>query len=184
MSEISGDPAGADHVVQVAQDAQPGQVESGQQQPWQSIRAFRLAAVRRIRAALPLLILLVVGVSVTGSGHTVPGLIVILTALALYGALWFASGRSARSWKFLERADDLLIYHGLLFRKQIVVPYGRMQFVDVKVGPLERMLGIATVQLHTASAASDARIPGLAPAQAQVLRDQLAELGQARMSGL
>ena len=41
------------------------------------------------------------------------------------------------------------------------MPYGRMQFVDVTAGPFERSFGLATVRLHTAAAASDARIPGL-----------------------
>jgi uncharacterized membrane protein YdbT with pleckstrin-like domain len=63
-------------------------------------------------------------------------------------------------------------------------PHGRMQFVDVTAGPLERLLGLATVQLHTAAAASDARIPGLTAAEAARLRDRLAALGEARAEGL
>src|SRR4030095_14923175 len=74
--------------------------------------------------------------------------------------------RSIRSWGYAERADDLLVRHGLLVRRLSIVPYGRMQFVDVTAGPLERALGLATVQLHTAAAASDARIPGLLPDEA------------------
>jgi len=66
----------------------------------------------------------------------------------------------------------------------VVVPYGRMQFVDVTRGPLERAFGIATVQLHTAAAHTDARIPGLVPEEAARLRDRLGNLGQARTAGL
>jgi membrane protein YdbS with pleckstrin-like domain len=40
------------------------------------------------------------------------------------------------------------------------------------------------VQLHTAAAATDARIPGLRSADAAGLRDRLAQLGEARASGL
>jgi membrane protein YdbS with pleckstrin-like domain len=97
---------------------------------------------------------------------------------------WYPLGRSARSWRFRERGEDLLIDHGVLVRKQIVVPYGRMQFVDIVAGPIERSLGICTLRLHTASAASDARIPGLDPGLAEQLRDRLAALGEARMAGL
>jgi membrane protein YdbS with pleckstrin-like domain len=92
--------------------------------------------------------------------------------------------RGIRSWGYAERADDLLVRHGLMFRRLSVVPYGRMQFVDVTAGPVERLFGLATVQLHTAAAASDARIPGLAPAEAARLRDRLAALGEARAAGL
>jgi hypothetical protein len=59
-----------------------------------------------------------------------------------------------------------------------------MQFVDVQAGPLERRYGLATVQLHTASPATDARIPGLPHAEAARLRDRLAALGEARAAGL
>jgi membrane protein YdbS with pleckstrin-like domain len=92
--------------------------------------------------------------------------------------------RGLRAWGYAERADDLLVRHGLLFRRLSIVPYGRMQFVDVTAGPLDRMFGLATVQLHTAAAASDARIPGLEPAEAARLRDRLAALGEARAEGI
>jgi membrane protein YdbS with pleckstrin-like domain len=40
------------------------------------------------------------------------------------------------------------------------------------------------VRLHTAAAATDARIPGLEPDEAARLRDRLAELGEAQAAGL
>ena len=73
---------------------------------------------------------------------------------------------------------------GLLFSRLSVVPYGRMQFIDVTAGPFERSFGLATVRMHTAAAASDARIPGLRSAEAARLRDRLAELGEAQAAGL
>ncbi len=108
------------------------------------------------------------------------------TALALVVLVWglWLIPRNWRAWGYSEREDDLLVKHGVLFRKLSVVPYGRMQFVDVSSGPLERWVGIATVQLHTASPATDARIPGLPPDEAARLRDRLAALGEARAAGL
>ncbi|MFG2983314.1 PH domain-containing protein [Streptomyces sp. NPDC048258] len=97
---------------------------------------------------------------------------------------WVLLGRNWRSWRYAERADDLLISRGVLWREETVVPYGRMQLVEVTSGPLERRFGLASVQLHTAAAATDAKIPGLAPAEAQRLRDRLTELGEARSAGL
>ncbi|MGH2783224.1 MAG: PH domain-containing protein [Thermoleophilaceae bacterium] len=106
-----------------------------------------------------------------------------LGAVAIGWGLWLID-RNWRAWGYAEREDDLLVTHGVLFRKLTVVPYGRMQFVDVQSGPLERRLGLATVQLHTASPASDARIPGLPPDEAARLRDRLAALGEAQAAGL
>jgi membrane protein YdbS with pleckstrin-like domain len=92
--------------------------------------------------------------------------------------------RSVRSWGYAERAEDLLIRHGVMVRRLSIVPYARMQFVDVTAGPVERALGLATVKLHTAAAASDATVPGLEGAEATRLRDRLAALGEARHEGL
>ncbi|WP_030567914.1 PH domain-containing protein [Streptomyces aureocirculatus] len=103
-------------------------------------------------------------------------------ALAAWG--WVMLGRNWRSWRYTERADDLLISRGVLWREETVVPYGRMQLVEVTSGPLERYFGLAGVQLHTAAAATDARIPGLVPSEAERLRDRLTELGEARSAGL
>ncbi|MFF9002692.1 PH domain-containing protein [Streptomyces achromogenes] len=99
-------------------------------------------------------------------------------------ACWRLLERNWRSWRYAERADDLLISRGVLWREETVVPYGRMQLVEVTSGPVERRFGLATVQLHTAAAATDATIPGLDPAEAERLRDRLTELGEARSAGL
>jgi membrane protein YdbS with pleckstrin-like domain len=104
------------------------------------------------------------------------------TAAAVWG--WGALERNWRSWRYAERADDLLISRGVLWRELTVVPYGRMQLVEVTSGPLERRYGLARVQLHTAAATTDAEIPGLVPDEAERLRDRLTELGGARSAGL
>jgi membrane protein YdbS with pleckstrin-like domain len=97
---------------------------------------------------------------------------------------WWVIGRRVRSFGYLERSDDLLVRSGIMFQRVVVVPYGRMQLVEVAAGPLDRALGITTVQLHTASATSDAAIPGLEPDAAADLRDRLARLGEQRHAGL
>jgi len=92
--------------------------------------------------------------------------------------------RQVRAIGYAERDDDLLIRKGVMFRSLVVVPYGRMQYVDVEAGPLDRKLGIAKLQLHTASASTDAAIPGLVPDEAERLRDRLTARGEARLAGL
>ncbi|QNP71024.1 PH domain-containing protein [Streptomyces roseirectus] len=107
-----------------------------------------------------------------------------LLPVGIAGWGWVLLGRNWRSWRYAERADDLLISRGVLWREETVVPYGRMQLVEVTSGPVERYFGLASVQLHTAAAATDATIPGLDPAEAERLRDRLTELGEARSAGL
>ncbi len=86
-----------------------------------------------------------------------------LAVAALSGWWWWLIGRQVPRLGYAEQDDDLLVRRGIMWRQIVVVPYGRMQYVDVQAGPLDRLLGIARVQLHTASAATDARDPGAHP---------------------
>ncbi len=101
-----------------------------------------------------------------------------------YAWVWWLAGRQVRATGYAERAEDLLVRSGVMFRQITVVPYGRLQFVDIQAGPLARRLGYCTLQLHTASPKSDAVIRGLVPQEAARLRDQLAQRGEARLAGL
>ena len=104
--------------------------------------------------------------------------------LIVFAWAWWMIGRNWRSWGYAERLDDLLVVHGALFKTLVVVPYGRMQLVDVVAGPIERSFGLVNVKLHTAAASTDARIRGLRPDDAGRLRDRLAALGEAHAAGL
>jgi uncharacterized protein len=117
-------------------------------------------------------------------GHASAGVPVLLAELVIGVTEWAVLRGRYRSWGYLEREDDLIVRRGLLFRQVTVVPYGRMQLIDVSAGPIDRLFGLATVQLHTAAATTDARIPGLTQEEAERLRDRLAVLGEARATGL
>ena len=109
-------------------------------------------------------------------------LVVVLLALLAWG--WLVIGRNARWWAYAERDEDLYVKHGVLFRAMVVVPNGRMQYVDVQAGPLEQLFKIASVHLHTASPGTSARIPGLPADEAARLRDRLTSQGEAQAAGL
>jgi uncharacterized protein len=145
----------------------------------------RLAVMRRAEAAVvsASAALIIAGAVSFVAGWTwaVVAFVVTIGAGALLLSL---VQRRIRSWGYAERENDLLVRHGLLIQRLSVVPYGRMQFIDVTAGPVERSFGLVTVQLHTAAAASDARIPGLSEETGRLLRDRLASLGEARGSGL
>ena len=89
---------------------------------------------------------------------------------------------TAHAWS--EREDDLVVKKGRMWRSVTVVPYGRMQYVEVEAGPLARALGIARVQLHTASPGTDASIAGVPESEAARLRDRLSSRGEAQLAGL
>jgi uncharacterized protein len=101
-------------------------------------------------------------------------------------ALWrlLLIPRQVRAIGYAEREDDLLIRRGIFFQRVLVVPYGRMQYVDIGAGPVERGLGLCTLKLHTASAGTSAEIPGLPAGEGARLREQLSARGEARLAGL
>lgn len=108
--------------------------------------------------------------------------VAVVAALWLWNA-WLVARRWP-AWGYAETPDELWVRHGVLYRSLTVVPYGRLQVVDVSSGPLLRAFGLANVTLVTASAATDAHIPGLPYEEAVRLRDQLTARGDAQGSGL
>jgi membrane protein YdbS with pleckstrin-like domain len=151
---------------------------------WQPVSPALARLRRTVLATAVLLVvaaLVVVGVLGVAAALWVPAVVVALLAGA---AGWVLIGRNARWWGYAERDDELYVKHGALFRALVVVPYGRMQYVDVQAGPLEQAFGVASVHLHTASPGTSARIPGLRAAEASRLRDRLTELGESQAAGL
>jgi len=144
-----------------------------------------LMKMRVTELAVITAVLAVVAGSVAWTVGSPPVALIAVVAVALSGAgaWWFIHNRF-RAWGYLERAEDLEVRRGVMVQRLSVVPYGRMQFVEITTGPVERLFGLATVKLHTAAAASDARIPGLDPVEAARLRDRLAALGEAKAAGL
>lgn len=145
----------------------------------QVLRLWR-AAGTAVVTVLGLLGSLVAGVA----GGPAAAVAVLLVAVVLGALVWVVQGRRHHAWGYAERASDLVLRRGVVVRRTSIVPYGRLQFVDVAQGPLDRRYGIAAVVLHTAAAATDAVLPGLPEAEAIRLRDRLAELGEANAAGL
>lgn len=116
------------------------------------------------------------------------GLVVAISllppVLGMWAWYWFWVPRNQASWGYFEGEKELLIKSGIMFRRLVVVPYGRMQFVDVESGPIATANGYATVTLNTASTQTAADIPGVPTAEAHRLRDRLTELGDSQGSGV
>jgi membrane protein YdbS with pleckstrin-like domain len=68
----------------------------------------------------------------------------------------------------------LYVARGRLWRRWQVVPHARVQTVDTKRGPLERLFGLVSVEVTTASAKGGTVVPGLDPRVADALVEELA----------
>ena len=152
---------------------------------WQRVSPA-LARMRRVLlgGTTTVVVAVVVALALVLSLPTWLWALIVAVVLAVAGWGWWAIGRNARWWGYAERDEDLYVTHGAFFRGLVVVPYGRMQYVDVQAGPLDQLFKIATVHLHTASPGTSARIPGLPAEEAARLRDRLTSLGEAQAAGL
>lgn len=79
-------------------------------------------------------------------------------------------------WRYALRQQDLWIRQGLFTVTVSVIPYRRLQFVDTRQGPLDRMFGLSQLVVHTAALGTAGRLPGLDADHAERLRETLAQL--------
>lgn len=88
-----------------------------------------------------------------------------------------------RIWTYQVRTDSLYLRRGVLTRVNTVAPYVRIQHVDTRRGPLDRVFGLATTVVYTAgSRGADVSIPGLTPERADDLQARLKQLAIAAES--
>ena len=146
----------------------------------------RLATVTRLGAALGVGLTALLAAAALWFAFELwwPPVAVLAAALVLYAGLFWHAGRWAASWGWTERDGDLCVRHGLAWRTLLVVPFARLQLVKVTSGPLQRLFGLSTVELVTASVATRATIPGLPTTDAVALRDRLIGVSDALGSGL
>ena len=100
----------------------------------------------------------------------VPGAVLLLAAVLLL----LLPSRRYRAWGYREEEDELHVRSGLFTRVRTLVPFGRVQHIDVAHGPIERRFGLATLILHTAGTRGAAvPLPGLLHADAEAMRDRI-----------
>jgi membrane protein YdbS with pleckstrin-like domain len=71
--------------------------------------------------------------------------------------------------------DRLRVVRGLIFRSDTVVPFGRVQHIDVHQGPIERAYGLGTLVLHHRRQPQSLRcaLPGSAMRDAMAMREEI-----------
>lgn len=140
----------------------------------------RQLSLLRLRAAITALILLAIMFAIDFGPlrQTVvpPGLFSGAAAALLVGWAMAVPVRRYRSWGYRMEADELHIQRGVWTRFRTIVPFGRVQHIDVAQGPIERRFGLGTLILHTAGTRSSAvALPGLAFEEAGRMRDAIRE---------
>lgn len=71
-------------------------------------------------------------------------------------------------------ADRIRIVRGYLFRSDTIVPFGRIQHIDLDQGPIQRHYNLATLTVHTAgNHNSTVSLPGLLHEDAAAMREEI-----------
>ena len=101
----------------------------------------------------------------------------VLVGLVVFLALAVIIRLPGRRWNargYNMSVDRLRVVKGILWRSDTVVPFGRVQHIDVDQGPIERALDIATMTLHTAgSHNASVTLPGLNQERAREMREEI-----------
>ncbi|MCP3992674.1 MAG: PH domain-containing protein [Actinomycetia bacterium] len=141
-------------------------------------------AVRRLWRSIALgqgvLLFIVLGIIELVIRDTVdppyPALVVPIGAGLIVGtAGWFLATIRYRSWRFELTSEWIQARWGVLTHHTATIPRNRIQTLTSENGPIDRLLGLTSVTVHTAGAgAPDLSIPHLEDQTVEWLRGELA----------
>ncbi len=96
----------------------------------------------------------------------------ICLGLSVIAIVWFGYHVFADLCvRYALREQDIVLHKGLIFKSISCQPILRVQHIELKRGPLERLAGLARLQVYSAGGAGHTfEIPGLPVTRAQQLR--------------
>jgi membrane protein YdbS with pleckstrin-like domain len=127
-----------------------------------------------IRAVILLMLGLAAEVALQIQLGTAPGLTLIPVALLAAMVILLLPDRIYRRWGYDMGDEQLRVLRGFLWRTDTIVPFNRIQHIDVAQGPLQRLFGLSTLIVHTAGTHNSiVTLPGLATADAENMRETI-----------
>ena len=148
----------------------------------------RIVRVWHIHEGIALVIIVLIAVAIVG-GMYVGGAFASSPTVALWVSV--AAGlftlaqlvmtiaeppiRYAR-WRYEVTNTDVVLRHGIIVVKTVVIPLVRVQHVETKQGPILKSCGLSSVTISTAGESFE--IPGLGSSEAERLRDQVSVLAR------
>ncbi|WP_241229889.1 PH domain-containing protein [Tsuneonella rigui] len=128
----------------------------------------------RVQAALMALPVTVAALVLEIAGLLPTGAIIVPVLLSAAWVILRVPLRRHAARGYDMGSDRLRVVRGLWFHSDTVVPFGRVQHIDLSQRPLERAFGLATLTVHTAGTHnSSVSLPGLAQADAAAMREAI-----------
>lgn len=133
------------------------------------LNAFILAVI----LAIPIFI---ADIALAAEGQIEPFIIAAPISLLLLIIVFIMPRRRYNRWGYAMTTGQIQIVRGYLFYTDTIVPFGRVQHIDVGQGPIERLFGLSSLVLHTAGTHnSTVVLPGLRRETAEQMRDEIRE---------
>ncbi len=102
------------------------------------------------------------------------GLMTVLGWLLAVIAIVTIPSRRAQRWGFHMAEDRLRVARGWLVRTDTIVPFVRVQHIDVGQGPIERLFNLSHLVVHTSGTHnSTVTLPGLHGDLAAAMRETI-----------
>ena len=128
----------------------------------------------RAEGAIAVLVAIVAAIAAEVASPLPSGIIAGSVTLVALAWLWRMPHRRFVTRGYSLEGERLRVVRGILFRSDTVVPFGRVQHIDVDRGPLERFFGLATITLHTAGTHNaSVKLPGLLHETALAIREEV-----------
>jgi len=133
--------------------------------------------VLRVRTLLGWLPVVVAAIAVDRTkldGSSWQGALLVAGPLAAAIATIIAPRRVWRRLKYRLQPALLQVLRGWLFHTDTMVPFVRVQHIDVTRGPLDKLFGTARLVVHTAGTHNSiVTLPGLSPERAADIRERI-----------
>lgn len=104
----------------------------------------------------------------------VAGLLPVVVALVALSGIFVAPDRVYRRIGYAIDESLLRVVRGWLFHTDTIVPFVRVQHIDVLRGPVDKLFGTASLIVHTAGTHNSVvTLPGLTPDRAAAMRETI-----------
>ena len=110
-----------------------------------------------------------------------PTIALVLALVALVPGTVVVPELRWRRWRWEVREHEIDLQRGILVVTRTLIPMARVQHVETERGVIGQVLGLATVEIHTAAGSHE--IPLLADYDAGQLRARIAELARTDADG-
>lgn len=129
-----------------------------------------------IAGAIAFVVAVALGLN-TGEGEVPTPIAAVIAGIVVLGAVLIPYLRYRR-WRYEIRARDVLIARGALYQITTLIPFDRIQFVETRQGPLDRLFHLTRLVVYTAAGRAG-QVPGLDVAEADGVREELSRVAGA-----